>query len=152
MSLDNTTKLPELEKGLFSLDGIVTIDDSNGMRFDDKRNVVPTENPFGYIDLYLFIYGKDFGLCLKDFFRLTDTPKMIPRYILGNWWSKEYEYKDSEVLDKIDKFKMHGIPLSVFLLDNGWSIRDNKYQGIINRVSFNPTLYSNPTDCIKRVV
>ena len=151
MSLDNMTKLPSLEKGLFSLDGIVTIDDSNSMRLDEKRNIVPPKDLFGYIDLYLFIYGKDYGLCLKDYFHLTNKPSMIPRYVLGNWWSKECEYTDKEVLEKIDKFKMRNIPLSIFLLDNGWSKKDSKYPNINSGFSFNKTLYSKPQDFVNKV-
>lgn len=151
MSLDNTTKMPELEKGLFSLNGIVTIDDSNSLCFDENRNIVKLDKGKDYVDLYLFIYDKDFALCLKDYFTLTGYPKMIPRYALGNWWSKECNYKDYEVLEKINKFKMHGIPLSVFLLDNGWSKTDNKYPNIKSGFSFNSELYSNPIDFIQKV-
>ena len=151
MSLDNRTDLPELEKGLFSLDGIATIDDSNSIRFDEKRNVVPSKNLFGYIDLYLFIYGKDFGLCLKDYFQLAGNPSMIPRYALGNWWSKECEYTDKEVLEKIDKFRMRNIPLSVFVLDCGWSKKDsNNFKNNLG-FSFNKELISNPNDFVNKV-
>ena len=151
ISLDNTTKLPQLEKGLFALNGIATIDDSNSMCFDENRNVVALNKGRDYVDLYLFIYDKDFALCLKDYFTLTGYPKMIPRYALGNWWSKECDYKDYEVLEKIDKFRMHGIPLSVFLLDSGWSKRDSKYPNIVNGFSFNEQNYSNPAEFIKKV-
>ena len=151
MSLDNRTSLPELEKGLFSLEGIATIDDSNSMRLDEKRNIVPSKNLFGYIDLYLFIYGKDFGLCIKDYFHLTGSPKMIPRYALGNWWSKECDYTDKEILEKIDKFKMRNIPLSVFVLDNGWSKKDKDYPKINNSFSFNKELIPKPNDFINEV-
>ena len=91
ISLDNMTKMPELEKGLFSLSGIATIDDSNALCFDEERNVIKLDKPKGYVDIYLFIYDKDFALCLKDFYTLTGYPQMIPRYALGNWWSKECE-------------------------------------------------------------
>ena len=150
ISLDNTTKLPELEKGLFSPTGIATIDDSYSLCFDENRNIIGFNKPKDYVDLYLFVYGKDFALCLKDYFTLTGYPDMIPRYALGNWWSKECEYKDTEVLEKIDNFKMHDIPLSVFLLDNGWSKKDSKY---INKTgfSFNSELYPNPAEFIKNV-
>ena len=150
MSLDNTTSLPPLEKGLFSLDGIVTINDSKSLRFDENRNVLESNSP-DYIDLYLFIYGKDFGLCLNDYFHLTGNSPLIPRYALGNWWSKEYEYKDSEVLDMIDKFKMHNIPLSIFVLDSGWSKKNSKYPSIKTGFSFNNKLYPNPVEFVNKV-
>lgn len=150
MSLDNTTKFPNLEKGLFSPTGIASLDDSNSLIFDENRNVISINKGKDYVDIYLFVYGKDFALCLKDYFTLTGYPKMIPRYALGNWWSKEYEYKDFEVLEKINKFKMHGIPLSVFLLDNGWSKRDSKY-AVNSGFSFNDSQFSNPVEFIQNV-
>ena len=151
MSLDDVTKLPDLEKGLFSADGIVTIDDSNSIRFNENRNVVPSNNKFGYVDLYLFIYGKDFGLCLNDYYKLTGYPPMIPRYALGNWWSKECEYSDKDVLEKIEQFNLHNIPLSVFVLDNGWSKKDENNSQINNGFSFNNNLYPNPVEFVKQV-
>ena len=151
ISLDNMTKMPELEKGLFSLNGIATIDDSNALCFDEERNVIKLDKPKGYVDIYLFIYDKDFALCLKDFYTLTGYPQMIPRYAHGNWWSKECEYKDSDILEKISKFKMQGIPLSVFLLDNGWSKIDSKYPHNTNGFSFNEKLYPNPAEFVKEV-
>ena len=151
MSLDNAIKMPPLEKGLFSIDGVATIDDTNSLRFDENRNVVTGDTPKDYIDIYLFIYKKDFALCLKDFFELTGYPRMIPRYALGNWWSKECRYTEKEVFEKIEKFKQRDIPLSVFLLDNGWSKRDNKYPKIKNGFSFDTALFKNPTDFVNKV-
>lgn len=150
MSLDDMTSMPELEKGLFSLNGIATINDTNSMRFDENRNVVVGNTPKDYVDLYLFIYDKDFALCLKDFYELTGYPSMIPRYALGNWWSKECPYKDYEVLEKIDRFKMHDIPLSIFVLDNGWSKKDAKNPNA-NGYSFEPKQFSNPVEFMKKV-
>ena len=151
MSLDNTTKLPELEKGLFAPTGIATIDDTNSMCFDENRNLVSLDRGKDYVDLYLFIYDKDFALCLKDYYTLTGYPAMIPRYALGNWWSKECDYKDYEVLAKIDRFRMHNIPISVFVLDNGWSKKDSKYPNIVNGFSFNEEFYKNPQEFINEV-
>ena len=150
MSLDNMTSMPSLEKGLFSITGIATIDDTNAICFDDNRNIVQKNTPKDYVDLYLFMYDKDFALGLKDYFELTGYPPMIPRYALGNWWSKECDYKDFEVLEKINKFKMRDIPLSVFVLDNGWSKKDTRFPNT-NGFSFEPKQFANPIEFIKKV-
>ena len=150
VSLDGMTSMPPLEKGLFALNGIATIDDSKSLSFDENRNVIIENTSKDYIDLYLFIYDRDFALCLKDYFELTGYPAMIPRYALGNWWSKECPYYDHEVLAKIDRFKMHNIPLSVFVLDNGWSKRDPKNPNVPG-YSFDSTQFSNPIEFMKRV-
>lgn len=150
MSLDNLTSLPPLEKGLFSETGIATINDTNSMCFDENRNVVAKNTPADYVDIYLFMYDKDFALCLKDYYELTGYPQMIPRYALGNWWSKECDYKDFEVLEKINKFRMRDIPLSVFLLDSGWSKKDSRFPNT-NGFSFEPKQFANPVDFIKKI-
>lgn len=152
MSLDNVVSdMPQLEKGLFSLDGIATINDTNSLRFDEEKNLVLNATNKDYVDIYLFIYGKDFGLCLKDYFQLTGYPKMIPRYVLGNWWSKECRYTDMEILQKIEKFKIRNIPISVFLLDRGWSKTNPNYPTVNTGFSFDMGQFKNPQELIKRV-
>ncbi len=149
VSLDYLKEKPELLNGLFSEDGIATIDDSRSLCFDSESNVVIKDyNVKNHIDLYLFIYGKDFGLCLSDYFHLTGNPPLIPRYALGNWWSREYSYTDKDVLSLIDKFVREDIPISIFLLDNGWEVvSDTKKDGF----TFNPNLFPNPVEFIKNV-
>ena len=151
MSLDQTLKFPELSKGLFSNDGIVTIDDSSAMSFDDNSNYLESNMPKSHVDMYLFIYGKDFGQCLADFFYLTGKPPLIPRYALGNWWSKEENYSAKDVYELIDRFMRHNIPLSVFLLDNGWSRIDLKYPNVKNGFSFNEKLFPDVVEFVKKI-
>ena len=151
VSLDNTLKNPILYKGLFSTDGIVTIDDSKSICFDENSNYIENNASKSYIDLYLFIYGKDFGSCLADFFYLTGNPPLIPRYALGNWWSKEEKYSSKDVNSLIEKFTRHNIPLSVFMLDSGWANNDNHYPNIKDGFSFNKELYPNVENFINEV-
>ena len=150
LNIDNTDKLPNLEKGLYSPDGFVTIDDSKSILISENSNVFANKEKS--IDLYLFMYNKDFGKCLKDYFILTGYPPMIPRYALGNWWSKEYTYDDKSLMETLDKFKYENIPLSVILLDNDWSKKDKvAYKNLEGSFSFNKTLFPNPLETIKKV-
>ena len=149
-SFDNASGTPKLFPGLFSTDGFATIDDSNSLKFDEYSNV--SDNVINnYIDLYLFIYNKDFGLCLKDYFTLTGMPPLISRYALGNWWSRDYDYTQQEVLDLIEKFKRHSIPLSVFLLDSGWSKTSPNTPEIRDGFSFNSERFPNPQEFIQQI-
>lgn len=151
VSLDNTKVLPKLENGLFSEDGIVTIDESNALWLDTYDNIVETGD-HKRIDLYLFIYNNDFGLCLQDFYHLTGYPDLIPRYALGNWWSKEEVYNDQTLTETIDRFTRHGIPLSVFLFDNDWSIKDKvKYPLVDSGFTFNTELFPTPEQTIEKL-
>ena len=117
-SLDDFKGKLKLDKGLYSTDGFSVIDDSNSLVINENGLFVSRTNQ--ELDLYVFMYKKDFGLCLQDYYKLTGYPQMIPRYALGNWWYKDREYTNKEVYDLINKFKQENIPISVFFLANKW--------------------------------
>ena len=150
MSLDNCVTIPTLEKGLYSPDGFVTIDDSTSILIDENSNVHP--NLEKHVDIYLFMYNKEFGRCVRDYFMLTGYPPLLPRYALGNWWSKEYPYNGNSIIETLDKFSYSNIPLSVLLLDKDWCKTDKtKYKDISLGFSFNKDLFPNPQLTINEV-
>ena len=81
-------------KGLYSLDGFVSIDDYT---YELLENGEYRKREGEYIDKYIFLYGNDFNKCLKDYFNLTGYPTMMPRYAFGIWWSKDKEYSTLEL-------------------------------------------------------
>ena len=112
-SLDGVSSAP-LGKGLFSLDGFSSIDDSKTPILNEAGNILlPAEN---IIDTYLFVYNNDFGVGLKDYFNLTSLPPLIPRYALGVWWAKNENYDEIGIKNLINTFKKNEIPFSVLLL------------------------------------
>ena len=94
-SLDDMLMLPKLEKGLYSTDGFVSLDDSKSLIFNQDGSVGKRTDD--RIDVYLFMYRKDFGFCLKDYYRLTGYPPLIPRYALGVWWNRDEAYDVNEI-------------------------------------------------------
>ena len=112
-----------LDKGLYSLDGFVTIDDSKNFVIDNDTFV----NREDTVDVYLFAYRSDLGLCLQDYFNLTGYPPMIPRYALGSWWYKNEPYNMYIIDDTIKNFTDNKIPISVFLLGNKWHSSTNNF-------------------------
>ena len=94
VSLDERKTL-SYRPGLYSLDGFASIDDSN--TFLIMENGTLAARPQGNIDIYLFVYKNDFEEALKDYFFITGNPSFIPRYALGNWWSKDYYYNTNEI-------------------------------------------------------
>ena len=116
-------KTPE-NKGLYSIEGFVSLDDSKHVRFNlDGTVKQPEEDNLNYMDIYVFVYGKDFGYCIKDYFQLTGMPAFIPRYALGNWWCRNLPYTQDEIINISKKFNDNNMPLSVFLLDKDWHFR-----------------------------
>lgn len=117
-SLDNFTGKLKLDNGLYSTDGFCVLDDSTTLVLDNNGEYV--QRNAGNVDIYVFMYKRDFGLCLKDYFDLTGYPSFIPRYTLGNWWNKNEKYNNEDITKIVTKFKENEIPLSVILLGNKW--------------------------------
>lgn len=117
-SLDNFSGNLKLDNGLYSLDGFCILDDSKSLVLDKNGNYIQRNT--NNIDIYLFMYKRDFGLCLKDYFDLTGYPAFIPRYTLGNWWYKNEKYTNKDISKLIKKFKDNEIPLSVIMLGDKW--------------------------------
>ena len=117
-SLDDFKGKLKLSKGLYSTDGFAVVDDSDSLVLTENGNFIPRENK--ELDIYVFMYRKDLGLCLQDYYNLTGYPEMLPRYAFGNWWYKDEKYSNNDILDIINKFRENNIPLSVFMLGNKW--------------------------------
>ena len=137
-----------LQKGLYSLDGFVSLDDSYGkVILEDGTIGDPLPN---HLDIYVFMYDRDFKQVLFDYFKMTGTPPLIPRYALGNWWSRNTEYSEKSVMELIRHFERKKIPLSVMLFDHDWHLRNvGEYQNLKTGFTFNPELFPNPKETIE---
>lgn len=111
------------QKSLYSLDGFATIDDSKSSIILENGIFKKRDNTG--IDIYVFLYNKDFYYCSNDYFQLTGYPPLIPRYALGNWWSKNEFYNEFDIAHLVKKFETHNIPISLITL-NKW--QDDIYE------------------------
>jgi alpha-glucosidase (family GH31 glycosyl hydrolase) len=70
---------------------------------------------------------------------------MLPRWALGNWWSRYWPYTDEELRTLITDFEEHSIPLSVCIIDMDWHITDtgNKSSGWTG-YTWNRELFPDP--------
>ena len=125
------------EKGLYSLDGFVSIDDSKTDVILENGEL-QTRNYNG-IDVYLFMYNRDYYYCLSDYFKLTGKPTLLPRYAFGNWYSKNEFFDKERILKTCELFEKHNVPISVLSL-NKWS----------NKMDLNE-LYENPKEIIQEL-
>ena len=141
----NVPKL--LQKGLYSLDGFASLDDSfSKVIAEDGTLEEPVPNHF---DMYVFMYDKDFKQVLFDYFKMTGAPAMIPRYALGNWWSRNTIYDDDSLHNLLMKFEKNEIPISVILLDHDWHIRNiGEEKKLKVGYTFNNELIKNPSAII----
>ncbi len=145
ISLDNTNKMPNLNKGLFNPDFFFVFDDSNTILYDEYSNVYKRID--GNKDFYLFAYSNDLNEVFHDYFTLTGNPAFIPRYSLGNWWSRDIPYSDEHIIPLMNKFRMNSIPISVFLFDKDWSFKDDKISKT-SGFTFNSKLIKDPKSTI----
>lgn len=132
-------------KGLYSVDGFVSLDDSHSLIIMEDGSLKDVDRY--NLDTYVFLYKRDFGACLQDYFRLTGMPPMIPRYALGIWWNKNdlYSFEDTKKL--IYQFNRNEIPVSVLLLGDNWHMKDmNRLTRYRTGFTFNPELFTNPLE------
>jgi len=137
----------KLQKGLYSTDGFVSIADNQPLILNELG--ILNNSPDTNIDLYLFMYKRDFGLCLKDYFTLTGYPKLIPRYALGIWWYRDKIYSFNDTKKILETFKANEIPLSVLLLGEFWHQKNMQNLDLYKTgYTFNKELFPSPTEFI----
>ena len=120
-TLDGVSGHTELEPGPISRAGWGVLDDSKSVVFNDGHWVEPRQHPEN-IDLYFFGYGHDYTASLRDFCKIAGPQPMIPRYILGNWWSRYWAFSQAELTGLMEEFEQNNIPLSVCIVDMDWHL------------------------------
>jgi alpha-glucosidase (family GH31 glycosyl hydrolase) len=148
-TLDGAIGRRRLEKGLMSKRGYSVLNDSKTLVFDDSYWLTPREEKS--LDQYFLGYGRDYLACLNDYYRITGKTPLIPRFILGNWWSRYWEYDEVELKELIRTFKQHNIPLSVCIIDMDWHLVkiDKKYGSGWTGYTWNTALFPNPEEMLK---
>lgn len=116
-TLDMCTGRVRLSDGFASKSGVAVLEDKGAMLLNGGT-IKPREGKFK--DFYVFAHGKDFYGATNDYFRLTGRTPMIPRYALGNWWSRYYAYTQNEYLALMDRFEKENIPITVATVDMDW--------------------------------
>ena len=149
-TLDEADGAISLEDGIISRNGIALLDDSKGFIWDEQSGYIERENQ---IDLYFFAYGHDYRGAIRDFYHLTGSTPLLPRYALGNWWSRYWPYTSDEYLDLIDRFETEKIPLSIGVLDMDWHITDipARFGSGWTGYSWNKNLIPNPEQLLQQL-
>ena len=102
-TLDMVNGATELEHGILSRFGYSLVDDSRSQVLLPDGWIEPRRK--GIKDLYFFGYGHDYKEALHDFYRLCGKTPMLPRFALGNWWSRYYKYSEESYNELMDKFQ-----------------------------------------------
>lgn len=121
-TLDDADGAIPLEPGVISRTGFAVIDDSGSFLFD-ADGWVSADN-VGRIDLYVFAYGHDYAGALRALYAVSGPQAVVPRWALGNWWSRYHRYTADSYLALLDRFGADGIPFSVAVIDMDWHLVD----------------------------
>ena len=120
----NCGELPKREKTPFIFDVIdsprIIVDD--GFYIEDNPNFTfEKENK----DLFLLICNQDFKKLRAQYISLTGHNEM-PKFVnLGVWHSRYHAYSQKELLDVVNKYKKHNIPLDNLVIDTDWRYHDS---------------------------
>lgn len=159
-TLDEADGAIPLGQGVISRDGWAVLDDSASNVFvtaDADGNLPDGVVAYGGIgvaprdhretDIYFFGYGRRYREAVHDFQKLSGPAPLLPRYALGNWWSRYYRYSEEEYLDLMDRFKREGIPFTTSVIDMDWHLVndvDLKYGSGWTGYTWNPKLFPDP--------
>ena len=144
-TLDGVNGAAQLEPGLMSRSGWSVVEDSRNLVFNEQ-GWLEARPDAGIRDLYFFGYGHDYKQCLRDFCKVAGRVPLIPRYSLGNWWSRYWNYSQQELIELMTAFKEQAIPLSVCIVDMDWHVTQtgNDSSGWTG-YTFNRDLFPDPT-------
>ena len=141
-TLDMTNGKVRLGKSVVSRKGVAVFDDSSSLILKDDKIIERGRCR----DRYFFAYGNDYRGAIKDLYNLTGFTPLLPRFALGNWWSRYKAYTQDEYLSLMQKFTDRKIPVTVATIDMDWHWVD-----VVER--FGKDALAKPTDnLIDRVI
>lgn len=120
-TLDATDGARDMGCGVLSRDGWALIDDSASPLFEGSDGLRVAARATGArLDWYLFAHGRDYRGALADLAVVSGKIPMPPRWALGIWWSRYWAYSDHELVELVDDFARHDVPLDVLVVDMDW--------------------------------
>jgi hypothetical protein len=108
-----------LGPGVVARGGVAMLDDSTSFLLTEDGWVAPRPDGDRF-DLYVFAYGHDFSGALAAFYAVSGDQPLLPRWALGNWWSRYHRYSADEYLALLDRFDREGVRFSVAVIDMDW--------------------------------
>ncbi|HTZ43096.1 MAG TPA: TIM-barrel domain-containing protein [Jatrophihabitans sp.] len=113
-----------LEPGLVSRSGWAVHDDAGSILFEDGWVSGRSREP-GALDWYFFGHGHDYPAAVRDYTAFGGGVPVIPRWMLGAWWSRYWPYRDGELRELVEEFRRRRLPLDVVVIDMDWHLPDS---------------------------
>lgn len=148
-TLDEADGEIPLERGIIGKNGFSLLDDSKSLLLREDGWIEPRSHQEE--DLYFWGYGHEYKRALKDFYYLCGKSPMIPRYAMGNWWSRYYKYTEESYKELMNRFEKEKIPFSVAVIDMDWHLVDidPKYGSGWTGYTWNRDLFPDPEEFLQ---
>ncbi len=124
-TVDTCRGAARLEPGLASRSGWVYYDDGASLLLGENGWPAARRNPAQDLDWYFFGYGHDYAQAVRDYTRFGGAIPLIPRWMLGAWWSRYWAYSDRDLRELVAEFTAHRFPLDVLVIDMDWHLPDS---------------------------
>jgi alpha-glucosidase len=137
---------PEFIPGYISPSGYSCYDDSSNIPLSasnqDGDPWVAERTQGKQQDIYFACYGKDYYRALKTMALILGKQPIPPRYALGLWFSRFWEFTDVDLEQIVEDHDRLNIPLDVLVIDMDW--HKLGWTGY----SWDPTFFPNPSDTL----
>lgn len=143
-TLDQVDGRTQLGKSILSKTGFATLEDSETSLLLEDGRLEPKNHDSE--DFYFFGYGRDYEEALRDYYKLAGNPPLLPRFALGNWWSRFWRYTEESYSGLMKQFQDQEIPLSVAVIDMDWHLTEvpAKYGTGWTGYTWNKELFPDP--------
>lgn len=107
--------------GVLSREGVAVVDDTKTMLFTED-GWIGIRKGGDRSDGYIFLYGHDYRQAMRAFYAVSGSQPLLPRWALGNWWSRYHPYSHAEYEELMSHFEEDNVPMSVAVLDMDWHL------------------------------
>lgn len=113
--INSSSKLVDIPKGLLSEQGWTVLKSVDGRLLHNDIEGISSE-------LFVFGYGDNYKTALNDFTTLNGKIPMLPKWSLGNWYSRYQPLTAVDYKRIVKRFRKEKIPIDVIVPDMNWHI------------------------------
>jgi alpha-glucosidase (family GH31 glycosyl hydrolase) len=119
--------------------------DANGTQFDlsGERVAVSTRAKAGPLRVDMLCDGTP-AARLRAFCRLTGFAPVLPEWGYGFWKSRDFHEHRDDVIEDLEGFRRHAIPLDAIVIDSPWETQYNTWE-------FNPHQFPDAPGMVARL-
>ena len=100
-----------------------------------KERLVHMDTKAESKEFFVFTYGDDYRTALRNFTNINGRIPMLPKWSLGNWFSRYQPLKDNDYKRIVTRFRKEKIPIDVIVPDMNWH-KDGWYGTRYDSINF----------------